>query len=132
MPSPDDRRGDDPPRRVTVSPRPAPGRAAAPAEPATRRRAVAALWLALTALARARRSGTARPRGSVIATVIAAVGIILSTVMLIAFAVLGKQLTAYGRCLSAASSASDQQACQNQFIHAVDREIAVLRRNGSG
>jgi hypothetical protein len=168
MPSPDDRRTDDPPRRATVSPpptAPTPGRVAAPAEPATRRRAVAALliallslvgllslnylqrgiylvvyallagliamWLAVTALARARRGGTARPRGSVTATVIAAIGIILSAVMLIAFAVFGKQLNAYGQCLSAASTSSDQQACQNQFIHAVDREIAVLRANGS-
>jgi hypothetical protein len=90
-----------------------------------------ALWLAVTALARARRSGTARPRGSVTATVIAAIGITLSAVMLIAFAVFGKQLNAYGQCLSAASTSSDQQACQNQFIHALDREIAVLRASGS-
>src|SRR5262245_63043163 len=34
-----------------------------------------ALWLALTAMRRARRSHTARPRGSVAATVIACIGI---------------------------------------------------------
>jgi hypothetical protein len=91
-----------------------------------------AMWLAVTALARARRDRTARPRGSVTATVIAGIGIIFSVVMLFAFAVLGKQLTDYGRCLSAASTPSDQQACQSQFIHAVDRQISVLRKNGSG
>jgi hypothetical protein len=169
MPSPDDRRGDGPPRRAPVSPRstaPTPGRVAAPAEPPNRRRALAALlisllsvagllslnylqrgvylaayallagliamWLAVTALARARRGGTALPRGSVVATIIAAIGIIFSAVMLLAFALLGPQLTAYGRCLNAASTPSDQRACQSQFIHAVDRQIAVLRKSGSG
>lgn len=86
-----------------------------------------AMWLAVTALARARRGRTTRPRGSIIATVIAGVGIILSVIMLIAFAVFGKQLTAYGRCLSLASTSADRQACQTQFIHAVNRELTTLQ-----
>ena len=87
-----------------------------------------AMWLAVTALARARRGRTRRPRGSIIATVIAGVGIILSVIMLIAFAVFGKQLTAYGRCLSLASTSADRQACQTQFIHAVNRELTTLQK----
>jgi amino acid transporter len=90
-----------------------------------------AMWLAVTSLVRARRSRTTRPRGSVTATVIAGVGIILSAVLLVAFATLGKQLTAYGQCLSTASTSADQQVCQNQFIHAVNREIATLRAQSS-
>lgn len=86
-----------------------------------------AMWLAVTALARARRGRTTRPRGSIIATVIAGVGIILSVIMLIAFAVFGKQLTAYGRCLNLASTSADRQACQTQFIHAVNRELTTLQ-----
>jgi len=86
-----------------------------------------AMWLAVTALARARRGRTTRPRGSIIATVIAGVGIILSVIMLIAFAVFGKQLTSYGRCLSLASTSADRQACQTQFIHAVNRELTTLQ-----
>jgi hypothetical protein len=85
------------------------------------------LWLAVTSLTRARRARTARPRGSVAATVIAAAGIVLSVIMMTAFLVLGKELAAYGRCLSAASSGTDQQACETQFIHAVNREVATLR-----
>jgi hypothetical protein len=138
---------------------------AAPAEPASQQRAVAALllallslvgllslnylqrgvylaayallaglmglWLAVTALARARRGRTARPRGSITATVIATIGIILSTVMLLAFAMFGKQLTEYGRCLGAASTPSDQQTCQNELIHAVNRELTTLRTTSS-
>ena len=86
-----------------------------------------AMWLAVTALARARRGRTTRPRGSITAIVIAGVGIILSVLMLIAFAVFGKQLTAYGRCLSQASTSADRQACQTQFIHAVNRELTTLQ-----
>ena len=85
------------------------------------------LWLAVTALSRARRSRTVKPRGSVAATVIAAAGIVLSVIMMIAFLVLGKELAAYGRCLGAASSSSDQQACENQFIHAVNRQVTDMR-----
>ena len=76
------------------------------------------------------RSGTARPRGSITATVIAGVGIVLSAIMLMAFAVFGPQLKAYGRCLGAASSSADQQVCQTQFIHAVNRELSALRTSG--
>jgi hypothetical protein len=90
-----------------------------------------ALWLAVTALSRARRGRTARPRGSVTATVIAAIGIILSTIMLLAFAVFGRQLTEYGRCLGAASTPSDQQTCQSEFIRAVNRELTTLRTTSS-
>lgn len=90
-----------------------------------------AMWLAVTALARARRGRTTRPRGSITATVIAGVGIILSVLMLIAFAVFGKQLTNYGRCLSLASTGADRQACQTQFIHAVNRELTTLRATNS-
>ena len=87
-----------------------------------------AMWLAVTALARARRGRTTRPRGSIVATVIAGVGIILSVIMLIAFTVFGKQLTAYGRCLSLASTSADRQTCQTQFIHAVNRELTTLQK----
>jgi len=90
-----------------------------------------AMWLAVTTLARARRGRTARPRGSVAATVIAAIGIIVSTVMLLAFAIFGKQLTEYGRCLGAASTPSDQQTCQSEFIHAVNRELTTLHTTSS-
>jgi amino acid transporter len=166
MPPPDDQRTDERPPGAAVPPGPAaPGPVTAPAEPATQRRAVAALllsllslagllslnylqrgiylvayallagviamFLAVTSLTRARRRRTARPRGSVTATVIAAVGIVLSMVMLLAFVVFGPQLKAYGRCLGAATTGADQQACQTQFIHAVNRELTTFRATGS-
>ena len=87
-----------------------------------------ALWLALTAMRRARRSHTARPRGSVAATVIACVGIGLAGVMLMAFGLFGRQLSDYGRCLSGANTIAGSQSCYSRFSHALDREIGLTGR----
>ena len=88
------------------------------------------LWFAVTAIRQARRGKTARPRGAVVATVIAGVGIVLSTVMLAGFAVLGKQLSSYGQCLSGANTIASHQSCQTQFTRAVDRRLAGLHPGG--
>jgi hypothetical protein len=124
------------------------GKAAAlpPAEPALRHRALAALfvalravlvviysllagatalWLALTAMRRARRSRTARPHGSVAATVIAGIGIGLAGAMLMAFGLFGRQLSDYGRCLSSGNTITASQSCYDRFSHALDREIGL-------
>jgi len=88
---------------------------------------VVAMWLAVTARARARRGRTARPHGSAAATAIAGVGILLSVVLLLAFVILGRQMSAYGRCLSEAGTSTAQQACRVQFTRAVNKEIATIR-----
>ena len=144
-----------------IDPRRGRPQAAAPAEPATQQRALAALlvallsltgvlalgvpqrgvylvayallagvvamWLAVTALARARRSRTARPHGSAAATAIAGIGILLSMILLLGFAVFGRQLSAYGRCLSEAGTTTAQHACQAQLTHSLNREITTLQ-----
>ena len=91
-----------------------------------------ALWLALTAMSRARRSRTARPRGSVAATVIAGVGIGLATVMLVAFGLFGRELADYGRCMSGANTLAAQQSCYDGFTHALDRQVGLLGAQGHG
>jgi hypothetical protein len=88
---------------------------------------VVAMWLAVTAQVQARRGRSARPRGSATATAIAGVGILLSVVLLLAFIVLGRQMSAYGRCLSGAGTSTAQQACQAQFTRAVNKEISALQ-----
>jgi hypothetical protein len=88
---------------------------------------VVAMWLAVTALARARRSRTARPHGSAAATAIAGLGILLSTMLLLAFAVFGGQLSAYGRCLSDAGTTTARQACQAQLTRTLNQEMSALR-----
>jgi ABC-type amino acid transport system permease subunit len=91
-----------------------------------------ALWLGLTAVSRARRDRTARPRGAVPAAVIATVGIGLSTVLLLGFALFGRQLADYRQCLTGASTISAQQSCFRQFSHALNQRIARLRSPGGG
>jgi hypothetical protein len=87
--------------------------------------AATALWLALTAMRRARRSRTARPRGSVAATVIAGIGIGLAAAMLLAFGLFGSQLSDYGRCLSGANTITASQSCYSRFAHALDHQIGL-------
>jgi hypothetical protein len=91
-----------------------------------------ALWLGLTALSRARRDRTARPRGAVPAAVIATVGIGLSTLLLLAFAVFGRQLSGYSQCLTGASTISAQQSCYRQLSHALSHRISLLSSPGRG
>ena len=90
--------------------------------------AATALWLALTAMRRARRSRTARPRGSVAATVIAGIGIGLAAAMLLAFGLFGRQLSDYGRCLSGANTITASQSCYSRFAHALDHQIGLTGR----
>ncbi len=91
-----------------------------------------ALWLGLTAVSRARRDRTARPRGAVLATVIATLGIGLSILLLLGFALFGRQLAGYSRCLTAASTASAQQSCYSQFSHALNQRMSLLGTAGRG
>jgi len=91
-----------------------------------------ALWLSLTAMRRAQRSRTARPRGSVAATVIAGVGMGLAAMMLVAFGLFGHELADYSQCMSGASTIAAQQSCYDSFSRALDRQISVLGISGHG
>jgi hypothetical protein len=93
---------------------------------------VVAMWLAVTSLARAKRRRTARPHGSAAAAAIAGVGIVMSLTLLLAFIVLGPQISGYARCLSDAGTPTAQQSCQVRFTHAVDQEISALQTAGQG
>ena len=78
-----------------------------------------AVWLSITSIIRARRTGTMSPRGSVTATAIGAIGILLSGTLLIGLAAFGRQAAMYSQCLSGANTIAAQQACENQFMHAI-------------
>ena len=82
-----------------------------------------AIWLAGTAIRRARRGGTAGPRGSVVVIVIGGAGVLISGLLLAGFALLGHQASAFSQCLSGANTVAAQQTCQNQFMRAV-RNVA--------
>jgi len=88
--------------------------------------AAIALWLAISAMSRARRTGTGRPRGAVLATVLATVGCVFSGLVLAGFVLFWPQLTQYSNCLSGAGTVAAQQACQQQLNNSVGGEISVL------
>ena len=78
-----------------------------------------AIWLAGTAIRRARRGGTAGPRGSVVVIVIGGAGVLVRSLLLAGFALLGHQASAFSQCLSGANTVAAQQRCQSQFMRAV-------------
>jgi len=87
-------------------------------------------WLGITSGSKARRGGTARPRGAVGGIVLGFIGVGLSALALAAFAVFWPQLTQLSTCMAGANTLSAQQACQNQFSSSVGNEFSLLRGSG--
>jgi len=89
--------------------------------------AVTAIWLGAGANRRARRSGTARPRGSVSGIVLGGFGLAVSALWLMALAVFWPQLSAYYNCMNGANTVVAQQACHNQLTNSIGGEISILQ-----
>ncbi len=89
--------------------------------------AVIAIWLGVTVSRKARRSGTARPRGAVSGVVLGGLGLALSALWLLVLALFWPQLNTYYNCLSGANTVAAQQACHQQFTNSVGGEISVLQ-----
>ncbi len=87
----------------------------------------AAIWLGVTASRKARRRGTARPRGAAVGVVLGALGFAGSALWLLILAVFWPQLSAYYHCMGRADTVAAQQACRNQFTSSVDGEISFLQ-----
>ncbi|MGH3181910.1 MAG: hypothetical protein ACRDOE_08390 [Streptosporangiaceae bacterium] len=88
--------------------------------------AVVAIWLGVTSSRKARRSGTARPRGAGGGVVCGGLGLALSSLWLVVLAVFWPQLNAYYTCMGGANTVAAQQACHDQFTNSVGSEISVL------
>ena len=80
---------------------------------------IGACWLGITAMRRARRSVSMRPRGAVAGVVLGVIGALLSAVLLLAFAAFWSQLNSFSQCLNEANTPSAQQACVNQLHRSV-------------
>jgi hypothetical protein len=89
--------------------------------------AVTAIWLGVTAIRKARRSGTVRPRWAIGGVVLGGLGVAFSALWLLVLAVFWPQLNAYYNCLSGANTVAEQQACHQQFTNSVGGEISVLQ-----
>ena len=88
--------------------------------------AVAAIWLGVSANRRARRGGTARPRGAVSGIVLGGFGLALSALWLLVLALFWPQLNTYYTCMNGANTVTAQQACHTQFTNSVGNEIGIL------
>ncbi len=89
--------------------------------------AVTAIWLGAGASRRARRSGTARPRGAISGIVLGGFGLAFSALWLLVLAAFWPQLNAYYSCMSSANTVAAQQACHTQLTNSVGDEISVLQ-----
>jgi len=89
--------------------------------------AVTAIWLGVIAKRRARRSGTARPRGAISGIVLGGFGLAFSALWLLVLAVFWPQLTAYYNCMSGANTVAAQQVCRTHLNNSVGSEFSVLQ-----
>jgi ABC-type amino acid transport system permease subunit len=85
--------------------------------------AATALWLATTAMKRARRIGSSRPRGAIFATILGAIGVGFGALVLLGCALFWPQLTRFSQCESGASTLTAQQACYHQMRDSVTSAI---------
>jgi len=88
---------------------------------------VIGIWLSVSARRRARREGTARPRGAFGGILLGACGLVLSLLGALAFALFWHQLMTYSSCLGQANSVAATQACHDQFTGTVNSRISELQ-----
>jgi len=86
------------------------------------------LWLAITAMSRSSRDGSARPRLVILATVLAAVGTGLSALALAGFALFWTQINQYGNCLAGATTVAEQNACNQQLNNSLQDKFGLPSR----
>jgi predicted PurR-regulated permease PerM len=82
-----------------------------------------AAWLGSTAMSRARRGRSGRPRGAVAGVVLGLLGLAFSGLTLIVFALFWNQLSAYWSCSSGANTLTAQQACQHQLSQTISNDF---------
>ena len=80
---------------------------------------LAAGIIGITALVKARRTGSYRPRGAVGGIVLGALACLLSVPLLVTYLVFPSQISSYLQCVSQAQSASQLQVCLNHFNRSV-------------
>jgi len=89
--------------------------------------AVTAICLGIMTSRRARRGGTARPRGTVGGIVLGGFGLAFSALWLLVLAVFWPQLSSYANCMSGANTVAAQQVCHNQLNNSIGGELSVLQ-----
>lgn len=84
------------------------------------------LWLAVTAMSRSRRAGAARPRFSLLATVLGVLVTGMSALALTGFALFWTQFSQYANCSAGANTVAAQNACDQQLHDSVHASVPGL------
>lgn len=84
------------------------------------------VWLTATAMSRARRAGSARPRAAVLAMVLGIIGLAFSALFLPTFVADAPQVSQYLHCMQTATTSGARQACQQQFANSTGSKIGFL------
>ncbi len=80
---------------------------------------IAGSVIGITALVKARRTGTYRPRFAVAGIVLGALAALISTPILITYLAFPTQVNDYVNCLQQAQNSSQQQACMSKFYKSI-------------
>ena len=80
---------------------------------------VLAAWLGITALTRASRGRSGRPRGALGGIVLGVMGVAFTALLIVVYASLWPQISQFSSCLSGANTQTARQACQTQFNNSV-------------
>jgi hypothetical protein len=89
--------------------------------------AVIAIWLGIVVNRRARRGGTARPRGATSGIVLGWFGLTFSALWLLVLAVFWPQLNAYYNCMNSANTVAAQQVCRTQLSNSIGNELNIMQ-----
>jgi hypothetical protein len=75
--------------------------------------------IGITAVRKARKTGSFRPRGAVGGIILGAMAAVVSIPIIVTYLAYPTQVTNYVNCLSNAQSSSAQRACMNHFYKAI-------------
>jgi hypothetical protein len=87
---------------------------------------LAACVIGITALVKARKTGSYRPRGAIGGIVLGAFGMLISIPLLLTYLVFPTQFTNYVNCLSQAQNPSQQNACMSKFSKSIGIDTSSL------
>lgn len=87
--------------------------------------AIAGFIIGITALVKARRTGSFRPRFAVSGIVFSALGAIVSIPILATYLAFPTQVNNYVNCLHQAQNSSDQQACMTKFYRSIHLGVSA-------
>jgi hypothetical protein len=88
--------------------------------------------IGITAVRKARKTGSFRPRGAIGGIVLGALAALVSIPILVTYLAYPTQVTNYVNCLSNAQNSSAQQACMNRFYKSIHVGMPALHNDVAG